>query len=61
MKVECNIVLTLSEHEGAVLKSVLGSMNDNQFSQICGVSGIDRMLMSELYDSIPDCNEENND
>jgi hypothetical protein len=58
MKIEHSIILTLSEKEADVLKAVLGSLTDTQFHEICKIKGEDRMLMSDLYDLIPELEEE---
>jgi hypothetical protein len=57
MKVERRIIVMLNEKEADVLKTVLGSLTDPQFKQFCGVEGIDRELMRDLYDQIPELEE----
>jgi hypothetical protein len=57
MTLETTYTLTLKEHEAHALKKLLGSMNDQEFSNF-GISGDDRETMGEIYDAIPYIDDE---
>ena len=49
--------LALSEREAGILKKLLGSFSDPEFSKI-GISGADRELMRDIYNQLPYEDEE---
>jgi len=57
MDIEITYTIKLDANQAAVLKRVLGGLNDNEFGAL-GVRGEDRQRMSDLWDLLPDIEEE---
>jgi len=57
MRLKTTYTIHLDVNEAAALKTLLGSMNDEEFSRV-GIKGEDREVMSNLYDLIPHSDED---
>ena len=56
-KVKASYTIELNQEEALAFKKLLGSMTDDQFSAH-GITGDDRRMMSDVWNSLPYGDEE---
>tara|TARA_R110000772_G_scaffold258707_3_gene376041 strand:+ start:763 stop:936 length:174 start_codon:yes stop_codon:yes gene_type:complete len=57
MKTETTYTIHMNESEAQALKRLLGNMSDPEFNK-AGIAGVDRQTMREIYESIPNLEED---